>query len=234
VASIDPIQGETLIDLSYLKPKMRGHVRTRAELAVVEANNVQKAFSKYLTAKPSRRLAPFTLKWSLKLHREMFGTVWTWAGEMRKTDLNIGEPWGQVEGLLFSLLKDLRLWADGELTMLDQAVLLHYRAVAIHPFHDGNGRWSRLLANIWLRQHDSPVTLWPAQVGSKSPIRDEYVDAIHKADSGDLGPLTELHRRFTPVALPPRRRIARPHDVPPQLRSAPPRRRRPLPPTANG
>jgi fido (protein-threonine AMPylation protein) len=212
---------------------MRRRVSTRGELAVVEASNVQEAISKYMAVKPSRKLAPFTLKWVLQLHREMFGKVWKWAGVLRKADLSIGAPWGQVEGLLFSLLQDLPVWVGNGMALLDQAVLLHYRSVAIHPFHNGNGRWSRLLANIWLKQHDSPVTLWPEQVGHKSPIRDEYLDAIRKADNGDWGPLTELHSRYTSAPLLPRRRIARPHDVPPQLRPAPPRRRRPLPPTSS-
>ena len=40
----------------------------------------------------------------------------------------------------------------------EQAVLLHHRAVQIHPFENGNGRWSRLLANIWLKKHAHPIT----------------------------------------------------------------------------
>ena len=46
-------------------------------------------------------------------------------------------------------------------SLLDQAVFLHHRAVAIHPFPNGNGRWSRLISNIWLKLHDQPIVRWP-------------------------------------------------------------------------
>lgn len=49
----------------------------------------------------------------------------------------------------------------GEL-VIATAAEFHHRAVWVHPFEDGNGRWARLLANIWLMQHDQPVTIWPA------------------------------------------------------------------------
>jgi fido (protein-threonine AMPylation protein) len=81
--------------------------------------------------------------------------------------------------------------------LIDQATRLYHRAVQIHPFQYGNGRSARFLSNIWLRQHGSPVVLWPEEtVGAASTIRDEYLDAIRRTDQFDLGPLTKLHRRF--------------------------------------
>jgi Fic-DOC domain mobile mystery protein B len=190
----DPIPGETPIDdVSELKVK---GITTRGELAIHEAENIRKALVKYLAAKPSRRIAPFDYAWSLRLHEEMFGDVWAWAGRLRKSNVNIGVQWDQIEAQLFNLFKDLPVWGQSGMELLNQAVLLHYRAVFIHPFLNGNGRWARLLANIWLKQNDAPDVQWPSQVGVKSPVRDEYLAAIRKADEGDLEPLTELHRRF--------------------------------------
>ena len=60
-----------------------------------------------------------------------------------------------------------------------------------------NGRWSRLLANIWLKLHKLPLTEWPEDViGATSAIRDDYLAAIRAADTGDFAPLIEMHRRF--------------------------------------
>lgn len=67
------LPGETPIDVSGLKRK---GIRTRAELNQAEAENIRKAVVKYLAAKPSRRSAPFTLSWSRRLHKQMFGDVW--------------------------------------------------------------------------------------------------------------------------------------------------------------
>jgi Fic family protein len=74
----------------------------------------------------------------------------------------------------------------------------HHRAVRIHPFLNGNGRWARMLANVWLKRHAHPITAWPEKtIGSQSMIRDEYVAAIRSADKGDEEPLREIHQRFT-------------------------------------
>ena len=78
---------------------------------------------------------------------------------------------------------------------------LHHRAVGIHPFPNGNGRWARMLANIWLKRHGHAITEWPEEtIGSMSVIRDEYLTAIRASDEGDEGPLWALHQRFTHMA----------------------------------
>jgi Fic-DOC domain mobile mystery protein B len=197
VAGFESIPGETPItDISGLK--VRG-IATRRELAVYEADNIRRALVKYLAGKPTGKTAPFNYSWSLRLHKQMFGRVWKWAGNVRTCDLNLGVPWQQVEPQLFNLLKDLAYWEQAGMDLLEQAVLLHHKAVSIHPFLNGNGRWSRLLANIWLRLHGVPITEWPEpEVGAVSPIREDYLKAIQQADGGEYALLTELHRRFTP------------------------------------
>lgn len=128
----------------------------------------------------------------------MFGDVWGWAGRLRTSELTIGIGPAQVEIALFQMVENLRAQQPtAGYTLLDQAVWLHHRAVQIHPFQNGNGRWSRLLSNIWLKQRGSAIVLWPEDaVGDTSPVRGEYLEAIRKADQFDLGPLTELHRRY--------------------------------------
>ncbi len=194
MAKWDPIQGETPIDASGLKVP---GVENRLDLAIVEARNIRVAVVKYLAARPSARSAPFDVPWLLELHQEMFGAVWDWAGTIRATDLNLGAPPHQIRDRLASLVRDLHSWSEHGHELDTQAVWLHHRAVGIHPFLNGNGRWARLLANIWLRQHESRLTLWPEEaIGGVSPVRDEYLAAIRAADGGDLSPLAELHARF--------------------------------------
>ncbi len=192
-----PISGETpLDDISGLKIKS---VRTRNALHAVEAENIRGVVIKYMSAKPTGRQASFSLNWLKKLHEEMLGRVWTWAGEFRNRDLNLGVPPNQIETRLYSLLGDLEFWEQNKTPMIEQATLLHHRAVAIHPFLNGNGRWSRMLANIWLVLHDHPPTDWPEDtLGDESTIRQEYLVAIRSADGGDYAPLIKLHQRFTP------------------------------------
>jgi Fic-DOC domain mobile mystery protein B len=195
MAGFGTAPGETPIDPSGLKVK---GITTRGQLNILEADGIRKVLLKYLAKTPTRRSARFNYSWALKLHREMFGDVWNWAGVLRTNDLNIGVPWKQVESRLFTLLADLVSWEQSGVELLDQAVMLHHRAVEIHPFCNGNGRWARMLANIWLKLHKHPLTLWPEEViGTQSVVRAEYLDAIKAADRGDYEPLTDLHKRFT-------------------------------------
>jgi Fic-DOC domain mobile mystery protein B len=191
-----PVPGETPIDPSNLK--VRG-ITTREQLYEFEWRNIRKVVVKYLNTKPIRRSARFDYSWSLRLHREMFGEVWTWAGLLRTKDLNIGVPWQHVETNLFTLFGNLDYWEkERTVDLLEQAVMLHFEAVRIHPFENGNGRWSRMLANIWLKLHDHPYTSWPEEMmGQSSVIREEYLSAVRQADAGDYAMLRELHQRYT-------------------------------------
>ncbi len=193
-----PIPGETPIDdISGLIPK---HVKTRKELNAEEAENIRKVVVRYLAGKPSRKQAPFHLEWCCKLHKQMFGEVWRWAGERRQRALNLGVPHYQIDVALQSLFDDLRYWRDHPgMDLIEQAARLHYRAVAIHPFLNGNGRWSRLLANIWLKQNGAFPTQWPeSTIGDRSTIRGEYLAAVRAADGGDYTAIIDLHRRYEP------------------------------------
>jgi Fic-DOC domain mobile mystery protein B len=232
VLSLRPIKGETPIDLSHLVKSIRKTVTTRGALAVVEAENIRKVTLKYLAKKPTKRQAPFDYSWALLLHRQMFCNVWEWAGKLRNYNTSIGLPWEQVETSLYNLMNGLFLWRESEMPLIEQAATLHYRAVQIHPFPNGNGRWSRLMANIWLKFNDHSIIDWPeAHISGESVIRAEYLDAIKAADKGDLDLLLRLHVRFspTPTAVLSKRRRRGPLPPPPLL-GAPPQRKRSVPP----
>lgn len=186
----------TPFDASGLKLK---HLRSKKELNVAEAKNLSRAITKYLASPPSNRKAPFTLDWSYRLHREMFCDVWEWAGKPRNSETNLGVPFYQIASCLKDLFDDLATWSLHESYPIEeQAVRLHHRAVAIHPFNNGNGRWARLLANIWLKQHKTAIVQWPDKsIGREGVIRREYISAIKAADQGNLTPLLVLHREYS-------------------------------------
>jgi Fic-DOC domain mobile mystery protein B len=191
-----PTPGETPIDdLSGLKVK---GISLRKELSALEAENIRKATQKYFVGRLTRKKARLDYAWLLRLHKEMFGDVWTWAGRLRGHDTNIGVSAQHIESMLFELLKDMEYWKKSPWSL--QAAMLHHRAVSIHPFANGNGRWARMLANIWLRLNKQPHCVWPEEtVGDTSVIRKEYLKTLHAADQGDYDPLQELHQRFTPA-----------------------------------
>jgi Fic-DOC domain mobile mystery protein B len=190
------IPGETPIeDISGLKIK---GISTREELNLYEARNVLKAVEKYLLGgRLTDKTAPFDFTWALRLHREMFGDVWKWAGEIRKNVTNIGVQPSQIEPKLYDLLLRLPYWKD--MPLITQAVMLHHGAVFIHPFENGNGRWSRMLANIWTFREGGVPVRWPDELlGADSPARQDYLKAIKASDEGEYEPLIELHKKYTP------------------------------------
>ncbi|WP_044418095.1 mobile mystery protein B [Halarcobacter anaerophilus] len=167
---------------------------TLQEIYVYEAKNITKATLKYLSAKPNKKLAPFTYEWFLQLHKDMFGDVWDWAGKLRQVELSIGVKAYMVPIELKKLVDDLKYWDKNKtFCVVETAARLHHRAVQIHPFKNGNGRWSRMLANIYLKQNGLNPTKWNEDLLSKeNPLRDDYIESLKLADKADYSKLIEL------------------------------------------
>ena len=195
------LPGETPIDdISGLKIK---GITTRKQLSFSEAENILEATEKYLAglfrgvppAWPCRGAYDFIVRCS--------ATCGHGPEKPRQENLNLGSAWHQVEGELQDLLDDLAYWEVHWPDVLEQAVHLHYRSVRIHPFMNGNGRWSRMLANIWLRLQNAQLPCGREQtIGTVSPIRSEYLNTLRSADNGDIAPLMELHERFSDTTDP--------------------------------
>jgi Fic-DOC domain mobile mystery protein B len=167
---------------------------TMDEIYFYEAKNITQATLKYLSLVPDKKLAPFTHAWFLLLHQEMFGDVWEWAGKLRQVELSIGVKAYLVSTQMKKLVDDLAYWEENKsFDVIETASRIHHRAVQIHPFLNGNGRWSRMLANIYLKQNGLQPTKWNENLLSKTNLhRDDYIKALKKADDGDYSDLIEM------------------------------------------
>ncbi|MDO8434807.1 MAG: mobile mystery protein B [Candidatus Binatus sp.] len=192
----DEPAGATPFDSDGLIPE---HIQTREQLFIAEARNISKATLKYLATAPSKRMAPFTREWAYRLHHEMFGDVWAWAGKRRITQTNIGAPPHEIDSRLKDLFDDLTEWHKHKsYPLIEQAARLHHRAVLIHPFNNGNGRWSRLLANILIKRSGSaPIDWLENDISNQTAARTQYLSAIRAADEQDYAPLIALHQRYS-------------------------------------
>ena len=76
--------------------------------------------------------------------------------------------------------------ANAEHPIEVKAAWLHHRFTQIHPFQDGNGRVARALASLVFLKHG----LFPLVIRDQE--RTEYIEALEKADAGDLHPLSKL------------------------------------------
>ena len=173
-----------------LKPKW---ITLRRELNEFETRNILDAEMWLATHKQQDVLNDTFL---MKLHKRMFGQVWKWAGEYRMTERNIGVAPYQIPVKLKTLFDDVKFWMENHtFPNLEIAVRLHHRLVLIHPFPNGNGRISRLMADLLMQQLGEPRLYWgDASLNDITDLRKKYIDALHAADSGDY---TELIKFVT-------------------------------------
>ncbi len=181
-------EGETLIDdISGLKLE----ITTRKELDEAEAQNILKAYVKYTLNSSKLKNVTFDLNFFRKLHKEMFSDVWNWAGEFRTTQTSIGVEATKIYLALYQLQDDLKFWKENW-NYMDTAVRLHHSLVKIHPFLNGNGRWARLVVDLWLLKNGHNVLSWGSNLDEISTDRSRYISALQEADNGNYQKLKEF------------------------------------------
>ena len=193
------------------------HVTLRHELNELEQKNILAA-DLWLFQRKRTVLDEAFLR---RLHKRMFSEVWIWAGTYRTTDRNIGvAPW-RIQPDLRQLLDDVRYWIAHETYPPDEiAVRFHHRLVVIHPFPNGNGRWSRLAAEKLVVTLSQPRFTWgrarfftnradsperfaqgsanligiSSNLQNATTTRRAYIDALRQADKHDITALLAFAR----------------------------------------
>lgn len=124
----------------------------------------------------------------------MFDKTWKWAGKFRRRQTNIG-----VESIYIS--QELRTLFDDVAYHLTNAVYpireiatrLHHRLVFIHPFPNGNGRFSRIFTDLFLFNNNESRFSWgKGNLIEDGEVRKSYLHALRTADEGDYQKLIEF------------------------------------------
>jgi Fic-DOC domain mobile mystery protein B len=126
----------------------------------------------------------------------MYGEVWSWAGRLRTTPRNIGVAAWKIAPDLRLLINDAAYWIEHQSYQPEEiAVRFHHRLVAIHPFPNGNGRCSRLAADLLAVRLGRPRFTWGrGDLAAIAELRRRYVDALRAADKGVIEPLIAFAR----------------------------------------
>ncbi len=181
-----------------------GAILTYGDLCVVEAENILAAAGRHLARRKNPGGAWLDEPFIRRLHGDMFGMVWRWAGKYRQVELNVGVAPDRVIDEIGRLVGDFRHWnslAPEEMPVLESAVRLHHRLTWIHPFPNGNGRHSRMIADIYLNSRKHPLPDWPdVDLTEASRTRRAYLAALRAADGGDFAPLIASTRSLLPAA----------------------------------
>jgi len=187
------IEGATPIDVSYIIPK---HIRNQKQLDEWESANILEATKKYLSRK---KKTTFDINFVKEVHHKMFDKTWEWAGKFRQINLNFGVDKHKILEDIKKLMDDIKYWQsnNNNLNILEQSVRIHHRLVFIHPFHNGNGRHARLMADIYLYAHGHSLPNWPDAGKIRSTnIRHKYIETLKAADKGDYNPLEKFTREL--------------------------------------
>lgn len=169
-------------------------VTTQGELNQFEQLNIEKAVMWSLKSKFNAEQILYE-KFIRQLHKKMFSDVWRWAGSFRKTNKNIGTEWHKIGLELKVLLDDTYYWIKNETYPPEEIALrLKHRIVLIHCFPNGNGRHSRLLADIVMESvfNLSPFSWHRSTIVKADTIRKKYIKALKSADAGDINPLIQF------------------------------------------
>ena len=193
---LDYSEGQTPLDDDEKEGILIPSITTRGELDEFEQLDVEKAFEWLLTVKLNINKI-LTEKFVKDLHKKMFGDIWKWAGEFRKTNKNIGVDKFMIGIELKNLLDDCNYWIEKKVFSEDEiAVRLSHRMVSIHPFANGNGRHSRLMADVLVTKgFGNPYFTWGSVSFTKqSEARTKYLAALRDADRNDYNSLIKFSR----------------------------------------
>jgi Fic-DOC domain mobile mystery protein B len=195
--NIEYIKGQTPLDEDEKEGLLIKTISNRGELDEFEQANIQQAIEWTLKNKFTKDLI-LTEEFILLVHKKMLSEVWEWAGTKRKSNKNIGVDKHQISTELKILLDDCKYWIENNTYNQDEIVIrFSHRLVKIHVFPNGNGRHSRLIADIMISNiFNKPVYTWgKSDLSNNNTSRDEYLKAIYSADKGDLQSLIRFSRK---------------------------------------
>lgn len=177
-------------DLEHLKFP----ITTQAQLDAFEFDNIHKAQEKYFSTKKFIDATWFTPTFLRGIHMDMFGEVWGWAGQERKREVvPIGVKPYEITTSIVELVRDVEYWLlhQSNMTHIEMSARIHHRLTWIHPFRNGNGRFSRFVSDLFLFSYRCSLPNWYGDLNRTGNHRSEYLHVLRDADRGDFNPLID-------------------------------------------
>lgn len=188
---IEYIDGQTALSEEEMEGLKISSITTRGELDEFEQLNIEKAieWTFRLKLKPEQL---FTEKFVKDLHNKMYNDVWKWAGNFRNSEKNIGIKSYRIGMELKQLLDDALYWFQNNTYSKEEiAIRFKHRIVSIHCFPNGNGRHSRLIADLIMSKlYDDNYFSWgKGNLIKANETRENYIKALREADNQNYQPL---------------------------------------------
>jgi Fic-DOC domain mobile mystery protein B len=194
---LDYSDGQTPLDEDEKEGLLIPTITTRGELDEFEQLGVEKT-NEWLLGRKLNIEKILSEDFVKNLHQRMFDDIWKWAGQFRKTEKNIGVDPITIPIEIRNLLDDCKYWIENKVFDEDEtAVRFSHRMVSIHPFANGNGRHSRLIADVLVNKgFGKPYFTWGSiNLTKEGEARDKYLSALRAADQQDYKLLIEFARQ---------------------------------------
>jgi Fic-DOC domain mobile mystery protein B len=163
-------------------------ITTEGALLAFEQINIEKAMQ-WMMQKKFKREEILSEAFIKNIHKRMFEEVWTNAGKYRTHNTEFGEAPENIETAIQQLITDTNTWIDTKTYAADEiAIRFKHRLASIHAFGNGNGRHSRIMADIII-QHIFKRELFSwnkTNLHEASTSRTEYINAMKLADQGNV------------------------------------------------
>jgi len=190
------INGQTPLDEDEKDGLLIKTISTRAELDEFEQLNIDEARVWLLKTKldVSKILSEEFIK---ELHSKMFENVWRWAGTFRRSNKNIGIDKTEIPFQLRQLIDNTKYWIENKTFLEDEITIrFSHRLVQIHLFPNGNGRHSRLIADILINKgfNKEEFTWGSTNLTTAGSFRTNYLTALRNADNGNFKDLITFAR----------------------------------------
>ncbi|MCD1125507.1 Fic family protein [Jinshanibacter sp. LJY008] len=127
-------------------------------------------------------------------HRRWLGNLYKWAGQERTVNISKGGFMFAPSAQLPKLLNEFETKYLANYTpcigmnkekLIEAIAIIHVEMILIHPFREGNGRLSRLLADVMAVQGGFK----PLDYQSWQQNKSKYISAIHAGISMDYEPM---------------------------------------------
>ena len=99
-------------------------------------------------------------------------------------------------------LADTKYWIENKTYSPEEiAIRFKHQIVSIHCFPNGNGRHSRMMADIIMESiFEEEIFTWHQSTMVRADeIREEYINSLKEADNGNISPLIEFAKLNAPV-----------------------------------
>ena len=165
--------------------------QTREQLNDFEQRNIVKGINWLSRSRKVKISTIFDFEVINMIHKKMFNETWKWAGTYRTQQTNIGVMPHQIPSKLQSLCENAKYWLEEGVYSHEQlGLVFHHKLVSIHPYPNGNGRHSRVVADhIYLLLTGKRYSWGQSQLLKDDEVRREYIKALRKADNGDYNDL---------------------------------------------